>query len=81
MRFPEELVDDPQVLANGFQADLDHSLVGRMKMTGPLVQMSETPLEASASSPALGEHTDELLRDLGYSADDVQGLRDAGVTR
>ncbi len=81
VRFPEELVDDPQVLANGFQADLDHSLVGRMKMTGPLVQMSETPLEATASSPALGEHTDELLRDLGYSADDVQGLRDAGVTR
>ena len=81
VRFPEELVDDPQVLANGFQADLDHSLVGRMKMTGPLVQMSETPLEASASSPALGEHTDDLLRDLGYSADDVQGLRDAGVTR
>ena len=81
VRFPEELVDDPQVLANGFQADLDHSLVGRMKMTGPLVQMSETPLEATASSPALGEHTDDLLRDLGYSADDVQGLRDAGVTR
>ena len=81
VRFPEELVDDPQVLANGFQADLDHSLVGRMKMTGPLVQMSETPLEATASSPALGEHTDDLLRDLGYSADDVQGLRDTGVTR
>ena len=81
VRFPEELVDDPQVLANGFQADLDHSLLGRMKMTGPLVQMTETPLEATASSPALGEHTDDLLRDLGYSADDVQGLRDAGVTR
>ena len=81
VRFPEELVDDPQVLANGFQADLDHSLLGRMKMTGPLVQMSETPLEAAASSPALGEHTDDLLGDLGYSADDVQGLRDAGVTR
>ncbi len=81
VRFPEELVDDPQVLANGFQADLEHSLLGRMKMTGPMVQMTETPLEATASSPALGEHTDDLLRDLGYSADDVQGLRDAGVTR
>ena len=81
VRFTEELVDDPQVLANDLQIDVEHALVGRMKMAGPFVQMSETPLEAKSSSPALGQHTEELLRPLGYSPQDVQRLRDAGVTR
>jgi crotonobetainyl-CoA:carnitine CoA-transferase CaiB-like acyl-CoA transferase len=43
--------------------------------------MSETPLEARSASPALGEHTDEILNDLGYSQEDIQGLKDHGVTR
>lgn len=80
VRFAEELIDDEQVIANGGVVELEHSLAGKLKMVGPLLNMSETPLEPTAASPALGEHTSEILGDLGYSADEVQRLKDEGIT-
>jgi crotonobetainyl-CoA:carnitine CoA-transferase CaiB-like acyl-CoA transferase len=61
--------------------ELDHRLAGKLKMVGPLVKMSETPLSARAASPALGEHVDEILDSLGYSQERIRQLRDMGVTR
>ncbi len=81
VRFVEELVDDEQVLANGLVVELEHSLAGVMKMVGPLLSMSETPLKPRSASPALGEHSDEILKGLGYSDDDIRRLKDEGVTR
>ena len=81
VRFVEELMDDEQVLANDLVVKLEHSLAGDLKMVGPILKMSETPLEAQSASPALGEHTAEILGKLGYSDDDIQKLRDDGVTR
>ena len=81
LRFTEELLDDEQVIANELVVDLEHQLVGKVRMAGPLVKMSETPLCAATSSPALGQHTDEILGALGYGPEDIQRLRDAGVTR
>jgi crotonobetainyl-CoA:carnitine CoA-transferase CaiB-like acyl-CoA transferase len=80
-RFTEELVDDPQVLANGLQVEVEHSLVGTVRMVGPPLQMSETPLEVQGASPALGEHTDEILTSLGYDAAGIDALRSAGAVR
>ncbi len=81
MKFTEELLDDEQVLANDLVVELEHSLAGPMKMVGPVLRMSDTPLEARSASPALGQHTDEVLVSIGYSPEDIQGLRDRGVTR
>jgi formyl-CoA transferase len=80
-RFTQELLEDPQVLANNLRVTLEHSLVGTVHMSGPPLQMSETPLEAQSASPALGEHTDEILSSLGYSADDIAAMREKGVVR
>ncbi len=80
VRFLEELVDDEQVLANDLVVSLRHSLAGDLKMVGPLLKMSETPLKAQMASPALGEHTDSILRDLDYSPEAIIRLKDAGVT-
>ena len=80
VRFIEELVNDEQVLANDLVVSLEHSLAGELKMVGPLMKMSETPLEAKMASPALGEHTDSILRQLDYSPEAITRLRDAGVT-
>ena len=80
VRFVEELTDDEQVVANGDVVELEHPLAGSLKMVGPLLKMTETPLETRSSSPFLGEHSAEILSRLGYSADDIQRLIDEGIT-
>ena len=81
VRYLEEMPDDEQVAANGLVAELEHSLAGRVRMVGPMIGMSETPLEARAASPALGEHTDEILSAMGYSESEIAALRRDGVTK
>ncbi len=80
VRFAEELTDDEQVVANGDVVELEHSLAGSLKMVGPLLKMTETPLEARSASPFLGEHSSAILARLGYGPDDIQRLIDEGVT-
>lgn len=81
VRYIQELLEDEQVAANGLSVELEHTLAGRVKMVGPIIGMSETPLEATSASPALGEHTDEILQSLGYSPEEVSGLKTGGITR
>ena len=81
LRFVEELPTNEQVIANDLAVELEHSLLGKVTMVGPPFSMSESPLEATRASPALGEHTAEILSELGYDADRIQHLRDEGVTR
>lgn len=79
LRFTEELLDDPQVLENEFLTSVDHPLMGPVRMAGPMIQMSATPLAARGPSPTLGEHTDAVLAELGYSAEAIAAMRAAGV--
>jgi formyl-CoA transferase len=80
VRFVEELFDDPQVQANSLMAELEHAEVGKVRMVGPMAHFSETPLELSPS-PALGQHTDAVLRELGYSAPEIDHWRQKGIIR
>ena len=78
MRFVEELFDHPQVEANNFAVDVNHRDLGNVRMAGPLVAFSDTPLQAG-DLPALGEHTDEVLAEMGYAPDDIGRWRREGV--
>ena len=80
VRYIQELLEDEQVKANGLVVDLEHALAGTVKMVGPMIQMSETPLEARSASPSLGEHTDEILLALGYGRHEIDDLKGEGVT-
>ena len=78
VRFVEELFDDPQVAANHLVVDLEHHDAGAIKMAGLLASFSDTPLEATPP-PALGQHSDVVLRELGFPMKQIEAWREAGV--
>ena len=80
-KFIEELMDDPQVIANDLQTTVEHTLAGTVRMVGAPLQMSDTPLEVQGASPALSQHTDEILASMGYGPDEIASMREAGVIR
>jgi crotonobetainyl-CoA:carnitine CoA-transferase CaiB-like acyl-CoA transferase len=79
VRFADELFDDPHVLANNLVVDVEHDAAGPVKMFGPPVHMSRTPLRPQGASPTLGAHTDDILRTLGYDDAAIADLHARGV--
>ena len=78
-RFVEELWTDPQVEANGYLTEYDHTLLGPLRGPVPIVQMSATPTAVQRASPALGEHTDSILASLGFTAERIAELHAEGI--
>jgi formyl-CoA transferase/CoA:oxalate CoA-transferase len=73
-----QVVDHPQVKARKSLIEVDHPRAGRIKVVAPVVRMSGTPAVVRTPAPALGEHTDEVLRDfLGYTPAAIAELRAA----
>ncbi len=81
LHFIEELFDHPQTIANGLQVEIEHPLLGKLKMVGPPFQMSESKLAPQGPSPMLGEHTDDVLAEAGLTNEQIDKLRTAGVIR
>lgn len=79
VRFVDELWEDPQVLANGYVVEYEHTLLGTLRGNAPVISMSATPTVVQRASPALGEHTDEVLRELGFEESAIVGFRDRGL--
>jgi crotonobetainyl-CoA:carnitine CoA-transferase CaiB-like acyl-CoA transferase len=75
----EEMFDDPQVKHRGLIAEIDHPESGKIKQIAPTVKLSGTPGEMRSPPPLLGEHTSEVLRELGYSDDIINKLSRDGV--
>ena len=74
-----EVLQDPHLRERGMVFDLEHPTRGRFAMVGSPVRLSDSPTEATPA-PLYGEHTEEVLTTLaGYTAADVQRLREQGV--
>jgi crotonobetainyl-CoA:carnitine CoA-transferase CaiB-like acyl-CoA transferase len=75
----KELSTDEQMWANGYLQEISSVNLGVMTVPGPPIRMSETPCQIQGSGPELGFSTEELLIELGYSWDEISGMRDNDV--
>jgi crotonobetainyl-CoA:carnitine CoA-transferase CaiB-like acyl-CoA transferase len=74
----DELHADPQIVCNGTFVEREHPLCGPLRETRPPARFGSGPLEPAAFAPALGQHTDEILRELG-GTDWIRELRRDGI--
>jgi crotonobetainyl-CoA:carnitine CoA-transferase CaiB-like acyl-CoA transferase len=75
----EDLLHDPQVRANEYIVEVDHPTQGRIPVVGAPWRFSETPAQIAPAAPELGEHTEEVLQELGYSWEQIGALREQGA--
>jgi crotonobetainyl-CoA:carnitine CoA-transferase CaiB-like acyl-CoA transferase len=76
-----EFMDDPAVRHHDMVREYDHPEVGRLRLMGQPLVFEDTPTTDPGPPPTLGQHTDEVLRELGYDAAAVTALRDKKVVR
>ncbi|MEP6608086.1 MAG: CoA transferase [Burkholderiaceae bacterium] len=74
-----EALEHPQTLARGMVVEVEHPSIGAMKALGCPLHFSRTPTEVKRPAPLLGEHTREVLREIGYSDTQIEGFVDEGV--
>lgn len=75
----DQVIEDPQIQAMGALVEYEHPRAGRVRQPRPPGQFRLTPATLHRSSPDLGEHTDEVLGELGLDESRVMALREAGV--
>ncbi len=81
VRSAEEFFDDPQVEAMAMSQVVRHPQLGNLRMAGVPWRFSQTPGTIRRPAPRLGEHTGEVLAELGYGAERIAGLEASGAVR
>ncbi|MBJ22190.1 MAG: hypothetical protein CL933_22505 [Deltaproteobacteria bacterium] len=76
---PRTIHEDPQVIATDLLIETDHPIAGRLRQPRPLGDFDATPLEFPRGAPGYGEHTAELLREIGLGADALGTLERDGI--
>jgi len=75
----EELANDPQVIANGYIAEVPRDGGEPLRMLATPVTFARTPVELRSIAPELGQHTEEVLLEFGYTWDEIDALRKDGA--
>jgi len=72
----EDILSDPQAWANQYIVEVDLPAMGRTKVVGNLVRLSETPGSVKGPPPEMGQHTEVILQELGYSWEQIVQIND-----
>lgn len=75
----DDLHDDPQIKSQNTIVEADHPQGGPLRMPSPVARFQSTPSDIRAQSPMLGEHTDQVLAEIGHDAEKIASLRAAGI--
>ncbi len=75
----DEVFSDPQILHRRMVVEVDHPKLGKVKQVGIGIKFSETPGEIRSTAPLPGQHTEEILVDLGYSKDAIDSMKGTGA--
>ncbi|CAK6481094.1 CaiB/BaiF CoA transferase family protein [Peribacillus castrilensis] len=71
----DQVVNHPHVLSREMILEVEHPIVKNLKMAGFPIKLSDTPASLKRHPPLLGEHTEEILSELGLFADDIEQLK------
>lgn len=74
-----QVAEDPQVWENGYLQRVEHPEWGEVVTVGSPLRMSDTPTEPGAVAPELGQHTEEVLLEIGFDWERIGSLRSAGA--
>jgi crotonobetainyl-CoA:carnitine CoA-transferase CaiB-like acyl-CoA transferase len=75
----DEVLDSELIRQRQMLTELDQPEIGTVRQLGVPIKLERTPGDATRPAPALGEHTDEVLRQAGFGADEIVGLTESGA--
>jgi len=75
----DQVFADPQVQHLGAAAEVEHPRLGRFRVLGQAVKLSRTAARVVAPTPEVGQHTDEILKELEYSDSEIRAMRERGI--
>jgi formyl-CoA transferase len=75
----QQVFNDPHLEARQFFTDAPHTKLGPVRQIGSPMRLSRTPVRIDRAGPLLGEHSAEVLRELGRSPDEIRRLAEARV--
>jgi formyl-CoA transferase/CoA:oxalate CoA-transferase len=77
----DQALSDPQVIARGMVAELEHPTAGPIRIVGSPIRLTRTPTSVRMAPPLLGQHTDDILYELGLSGQEIASMRESGAVR
>ncbi|MEA1959590.1 MAG: CaiB/BaiF CoA-transferase family protein [Chloroflexota bacterium] len=75
----DELENDPHLIARGMIVEVDNPTHGKIKTVGSMHKLSDSPFQVRNWSTEFGQHTDEIMREIGYDDDRIKKLRESEV--